>query len=147
MKLFPDGSKRRRLILIGSFILGLSWIGGVIASERMFRGKTLWLMNSDVDEGAFMAGDLIAHRAWIANPTSQILSIRAEPTCGCVLPTFKADKLAPFALTPVDIQIETFGKRVGFHEEMVQLILQSDQGSWTERLKIKFEIVSSKDKS
>jgi hypothetical protein len=139
-------NKRLNKRLLFCVLGGLGWFVLLAICESSLSGKHIWLIGAQREIESVRAGEKITHKAWLFNPTARTIAIRPEPTCGCTLSEMQDQALTPFNGIPLTVHVDTSGKAPGRHQERIELIMRSDEGSWREQVNINYSVVASQKK-
>lgn len=128
-------------LLTGMLVgLGGVWLVLLGYAERHLEGQRLYLLGATYDAGRVAQGTVLEHRVWVFNPTLQGLVVDTVPSCGCTVVDGGRRALSPLSGFFVTVRVETTGKSVGQHAEVVDLVVRDGRYSWRERLTVRYEV-------
>lgn len=99
--------------------------------------------SEEYDFGVVNEGDVVKHSFFVTNTgKSDLIIIEAKASCGCTVPTWPKEPIAPGDTAPIKIEFKTAGKK---NQQSKTVTLQTNTSKGVEILKIK-GMVTPKDK-
>jgi hypothetical protein len=119
---------------------GVAWLLLIGYAERNLAGTRLWIAGATFDAGNLKPGAIVRHRAWVINPSLRSVEIEPVAGCGCTVIDSGRRTLPPLIPSPLDFEVNTYGKPPGAHRQTVELIVRDGQLSWREQLEVRFTV-------